>query len=65
MVAMGYKFRAPRSDNVKEWTRIEEALTTGQDYEIPTVRKKQEKPPITNRVRNLRQEKAEKLMAIV
>lgn len=39
MVAMGYKFRAPKAGNVREWSRIERALRKGRDYGIPTVRK--------------------------
>lgn len=40
MVHMGYKFRAPRCSNVKEWTRIEDGVKFGTPWEKPTVRKK-------------------------
>jgi hypothetical protein len=39
MVAMGYKFRAPKAGNAREWSRIERALREGRDYGTPTVRK--------------------------
>ena len=51
MVYMGYKFRAPRSDDVREWSRIETALREGRDYGIPTVRKQKPKPKLSPQLR--------------
>ena len=51
MVAMGYKFRAPRTDDVREWSRIETALREGRDYGIPTVRKQKPKPQVSPQLR--------------
>src|SRR5262245_40502198 len=47
MVFMGVKFRAPRSDDLKEWTRIETALRDGRDYGIPTIRKQKPKATLS------------------
>lgn len=35
MVAMGYKFRAPKEKDLREWQRIEDALREGQVYIVP------------------------------
>lgn len=51
MVAMGYKFRAPRTDNVREWSRIENALREGRDYGISTVRKQKPEPKLSAQLR--------------
>jgi hypothetical protein len=51
MVFMGTKFRAPAQDDIREWERIERAVSEGRDYGIPTVRKKEEKPKISPQVR--------------
>jgi len=48
---MGYKFRAPRSDNVREWLRIETALREGRDYGKPTGRKQKPKPKLSPQLR--------------
>ena len=39
LMAMGYKFRAPRRDDVKNWNRIKTAIETGTPWEVPTIRK--------------------------
>jgi len=44
MVAMGYKFRAPRTASVREWSRIERAIREGHQWEVATVRKEKPKP---------------------
>ena len=51
MVAMGYKFRAPRTSDLKEWSRIQKALRDGRDYGIPTVRKQKSKPKLSPQLR--------------
>ena len=51
MVFMGVKFRAPRTDDVREWSRIESALREGRDYGIPTVRKQKPKPKLSPQLR--------------
>ena len=51
MVSMGYKFRAPRADLVREWSRIETALREGRDYGIPTVRKQKPKAKLSPQLR--------------
>ena len=51
MVFMGVKFRAPRADDVAEWSRIEAALREGRDYGIPTVRKQKPKPKLSPQLR--------------
>ena len=51
MVFMGVRFRAPRTDDVKEWARIETALREGRAYGIPTVRKKKPKPKLSPQLR--------------
>ena len=51
MVPMGYKFRAPRAENIREWTRIEAALRKGRDYGLPTVRKQKPKPSLSPELR--------------
>ena len=52
MVAMGYKFRAPKAGAVREWSRIETALREGRDYGIPTVRKQKPKPKLSPQLRS-------------
>ena len=42
MSYMGYKFRAPSKEDVKEWKRIETAVMKNLPWGIPTMRK--EKP---------------------
>jgi hypothetical protein len=39
LLAMGYKFRAPRRDDVKNWNRIKQAIDSGTQWEVPTNRK--------------------------
>src|SRR6185436_3360245 len=51
MVAMGYKFRAPKTTDVKEWSHIETALRKGCDYSIPTVRKQESKALLSPQLR--------------
>jgi hypothetical protein len=51
MVFMGVKFRAPRSGDIREWSRIESALREGRDYGIPTVRKQKPKPKLDPKLR--------------
>lgn len=51
MVAMGYKFRAPRVGDAKEWSRIETALREGRDYGTPTARKQKPKPKLSPQLR--------------
>ena len=51
MVAMGYKFRAPKASDVREWSRIETALREGRDYGVRTVRKVKQKPKLSPLVR--------------
>lgn len=51
MVGMGYKFRAPKTHDVRKWTRIETALREGRDYGIPTVRKQKPKPKLSPKLR--------------
>ena len=46
MVYVGYKFRAPAENNLREWRRIERALKEGRDYAISTARKQQPKPKL-------------------
>ena len=48
---MGPKFRAPRINDVGEWTRIETALRDGCDYGIQTVRKQVPKPKVSPQLR--------------
>lgn len=40
MVAMGYRFRAPKAADAREWSRIEAAVRDRRDYGIPTIRKR-------------------------
>ena len=51
MIFMGAKFRAPKTNDVNEWSRIETALREGRDYGIPTVRKQKPKPTISPQLR--------------
>ena len=51
MAFMGVKFRAPHSDDRKEWSRIEMALREGHDYGIPTVRKQLPEAKISPQLR--------------
>jgi hypothetical protein len=48
MTYMGYKFRAPRLADVKEWRRIEEGMKSGSDWQKPTKRKIKPKPTISH-----------------
>ena len=41
MMAMGYKFRAPKQDDVKSWDRIRHAIETGTPWEIRTIKKEE------------------------
>jgi hypothetical protein len=47
MTYMGYKFRAPRLADVKEWKRIEKGVKDGLDWKKPTQRKEKPKPKIS------------------
>jgi hypothetical protein len=51
MLAMSYKFRAPRADDIKEWRCIETASREGRDYGIPTARKLKPKPKLSPQLR--------------
>ena len=51
MAFMGIKFRAPRTDNVREWLRIETAVRDGHDYGVPTVRKQKPKLKVSPQLR--------------
>ena len=48
---MGYKFRAPRRADVREWTRIETAIREGTKWEVRTVRKQKPKPKLDPKLR--------------
>jgi hypothetical protein len=48
MTYMGYKFRAPRLADIKEWKRIEEGMKSGTDWQIPTKRKVKPQPTISH-----------------
>jgi hypothetical protein len=39
MIYMGYKFRAPKKEDVRAWKKIEDGVRTGTPWEIPTIRK--------------------------
>jgi len=41
LMSMGYKFRAPRQDDVKSWKRIQHAIETGTTWEDRTIRKEE------------------------
>jgi len=47
MIYMGYRFRAPRSADVREWKRIEEAMKLGTALQTPTQRKAKPQPKIS------------------
>jgi predicted RNA-binding Zn-ribbon protein involved in translation (DUF1610 family) len=51
LVAMGYKFRAPKATDVREWSRIETALREGRDYGVRTVRKVKPNPKLSPQLR--------------
>ena len=51
MVAMGYRFRAPKSVDAREWSRIESAVRDGRDYGIPTIRKQVPQPKVSPQLR--------------
>ena len=51
MLAMGYKFRPPRSNNKREWNRIQTAIKEGRDWMVPTVRKEKLKPELSPQLR--------------
>jgi len=51
MVGMGYKFRAPKAHDLKEWARIEKALRQGLDYARPTIRKQKPEPKLDPKFR--------------
>lgn len=51
MVYLGVKFRAPKVDDVAEWSRRETALREGHDCSIPTVRKQRPKPKLSPQLR--------------
>jgi len=48
MTYMGYKFRAPRMADMKEWKRIEDGVRQGLDWTKPTRRKEKPKPKISH-----------------
>ena len=41
MVYMGYKFRAPKRSEIKEWKRIREGVENGTDWTTKTIRKEE------------------------
>ena len=51
MVAMGYKFHAPKSGDVRKWSHIEATLREGRDYGLRTVRKQKPKSKLSAQLR--------------
>ena len=50
MTNMGYKFRAPKKNDLKEWKRIEEAEKAGIDWTTRTIRREEKiEPPKLSR----------------
>jgi DNA-directed RNA polymerase subunit RPC12/RpoP len=47
MTYMGYKFRAPKKEDVRAWKKIEDGVRTGTDWAIPTIRKQKAAPKIS------------------
>ena len=39
MIYMGYKFRAPKKSDTKEWERIKKGIESGTDWTKRTIRK--------------------------
>ena len=53
MTYMGYKFRAPKKSETKEWKRIREGVENGTDWTEKTIRKEEkiEKPKLSPQMR--------------
>jgi hypothetical protein len=51
MIYMGYEFRAPPKTDLKEWKRIEDGVTKGLPWQIPTKRKLKPEKKISHALR--------------
>ncbi len=48
MTYMGYKFRAPKKDDVRGWKKIADGVRNGTAWEVPTTRKQKPQPKISH-----------------